>query len=96
MPANPPPKPGRTPPRDDAPELGELAREFARQLESVGKQFKQTLEKVAEDAQYSIDRGTARFFAEHPDLYADVKKTLRQIQKTADKAADALGLSKKD
>ncbi len=88
--------PGKPPPRDaDAPDLAAMAKEFQRQLEDVGKQFKETFEKVAEDAQYHVDREMGRFFAQHPDLYADVKKTIRQIQKTADKAADAFGINKK-
>jgi hypothetical protein len=76
----------------EAPDLGELAKELQRQLGEVGKQFKEAFEKVAEDTQYTVDREMARFLAKHPELYAEVKKTLRQIKKTADKAADALGI----
>jgi hypothetical protein len=66
--------------------------EAKRQLAELGKQFKATADKVADEAQFVVDRELARALAKHPDLYAEVRKTLRQIKKTADKTAEAFGL----
>lgn len=66
--------------------------EAKKQLNELGKQFKETADKFADEAQFVMDRELARALAKHPDLYAEVRKTLRQIKKTADKAAESLGL----
>jgi 16S rRNA G527 N7-methylase RsmG len=69
-------------------------REMKSQFGALGQQFKEVADKVGEEAQYHFDRELARALAKHPDLYAEVRKTLRQIKKTADKAAETLGLDK--
>lgn len=86
----------KVPPRDggDAPpvDLDAFLVEMRKQLGDLGKQFKEVADKVGEEAQYHFDKELARALAKHPDLYAEVRKTLRQIKKTADKAAESLGL----
>ena len=82
------PKGKDTPPVD----LDAFLAEMKVQLAALGKQFKEVTDKVGEEAQYHFDRELARALAKHPDLYAEVRKTLRQIKKTADKAAETLGL----
>lgn len=78
----------------DAPDidLDEFLNEAKKQLVDLGKQFKAVADKVSEDTQFVVDRELARALAKHPDLYAEVRKTLRQIKKTADEAGKALGL----
>ena len=71
-----------------APDLEDLVR----QATELGNQFKAAVEKVAEDAQMHIDREVARLIGQHPELYAELQKTIRQVKKTVDKAADELGL----
>lgn len=85
--------PGTDGKRDDLPDidLEEFLNEARRQLVDLGKQFKEVADKVGEEAQFVVDRELARALAKHPDLYAEVRKTLRQIKKTADKTAEALG-----
>jgi hypothetical protein len=83
---------GKTPP---TPDLEALAAEFVRQATVVAGEFKAAFEKVAEDTQFEFDKGVARFAASNPDLYAEVRRTLRQIEKTAGKAAETFGLKKK-
>ena len=73
------------------PDLAELAAEFARQFQDLGKQLKSGFEKVSEDAQYAIDTEMAKLMSKHPELYAELRKTMRQAQKTLDKAAEAFG-----
>jgi len=80
--------PKYAPPVDVDAFLGEMRT----QLTALGKQFKEVADKVGDEAQYHFDRELARALAKHPDLYAEVRKTLRQIKKTADKAAETLGL----
>ena len=69
-----------------------LLNEAKKQFVELGKQFKEVADKVSEDAQFVVDRELARALAKHPDLYAEVRKTLRQIKKTADQAAASFGL----
>lgn len=73
-------------------DLDAFLTEMKAQLGVLGKQFKEVADKVGEEAQYHFDKELARALAKHPDLYAEVRKTLRQIKKTADKAAETLGL----
>lgn len=82
----------RTPPREEGPGLDALLAEMKSQVAALGKQVKQVADKVGEEAQFQFDKELARALAKHPELYAEVRKTLRQVQKTVDKAAEALGL----
>lgn len=88
-----PKSPPKTPPKDAPPiDVEAFLGEMKTQLGVLGKQFKEVADKVSDEAQFTFDRELARALAKHPDLYAEVRKTLRQIKKTADKAAEALGL----
>jgi hypothetical protein len=73
-------------------DLDQFLEEARRQLVDLGKQFKAVADKVGDEAQFVVDRELARALAKHPDLYAEVRKTLRQIKKTADQAAASFGL----
>jgi hypothetical protein len=64
---------------------------FLVEMKKLGAQFKEVADKVADEAQFQFDKELARALAKHPDLYAEVRKTLRQIKKTADKTVEALG-----
>ena len=77
-------------------DVDEFLTEAKKQLGDLGKQFKEVADKMGDEAQYHFDKELARALAKHPDLYAEVRKTLRQIKKTADKTAEAFGLSVKD
>lgn len=83
----------KPPPKDAPPvDLDAFVAEMRKQVGELGKQFKEVADKVGEEAQYHFDKELARALAKHPDLYAEVRKTLRQIKRTADKAAETLGL----
>ena len=81
---------GKKPPAPDV-DVEAFLDEARKQLVDLGKQFKAVADKVGEEAQYVVDRELARALAKHPDLYAEVRKTLRQIKKTADQAAESFG-----
>ena len=88
-----PKSPPKSPPKDTPPiDVEAFLNEMKTQFGELGKQFKEVADKVGEEAQYHFDKELARALAKHPDLYAEVRKTLRQIKKTADKAAESLGL----
>jgi hypothetical protein len=89
-----PKAPPKSPPKDTPPvDVEDFLNEMKSQFGALGKQFKEVADKVGEEAQYHFDKELARALAKHPELYAEVRKTLRQIKKTADKAAESLGLS---
>ena len=89
------PKGKKVPPKDEpdaaGPDYVELAKAIGKELAAVGEQFKATFEQVAEDAQYHLDKEFAKALAKHPGLYAEIRKTMRQIKRTVDKASEALG-----
>lgn len=92
-PRTPPKTPPKTPPDDKPPvDVEAFLDEMRSQFGALGKQFKEVADKVGEEAQYHFDKELARALAKHPELYAEVRKTLRQIKKTADTAAESLGL----
>lgn len=77
--------------KDPDVDIDEFLNEAKKQFVELGKQFKAVADKVSDEAQFVVDRELARALAKHPDLYAEVRKTLRQIKKTADQAAESLG-----
>ncbi|HUR61485.1 MAG TPA: hypothetical protein VM286_03870 [Candidatus Thermoplasmatota archaeon] len=87
---SPPPPP--PPPPPGVPDLDAFIGEMKTQFGALAKQFKEVADQVGEEAQYHFDKELARALAKHPDLYAEVRKTIRQVQKTVDKAAETLGL----
>ena len=90
MPSKPPPKK-----EPEAPDLDAFMAEMKTQFTALGKQFKEVADKVGDEAQYHFDKELARALAKHPELYAEVRKTIRQVQKTVDKAAETLGFKEK-
>ena len=66
--------------------------ELKRSLDSLSNDFKSAFEKVAEEAEYRIDKEIGKQLAKHPELYADLKRGYRQFQKFTDKVAEDLGL----
>lgn len=84
------PKKGTKSPNE--PDLAAIAAGFAAEAAKLAKQFQSTFEQVAEDAQYKFDQELAKSLAKHPELYAEIRKTMRQVKKTADEAAKAFGL----
>ncbi|HLF16581.1 MAG TPA: hypothetical protein VI796_04020 [Candidatus Thermoplasmatota archaeon] len=74
------------------PDLGALAQEMRRQFTELGKQVKEALDKVGDEVQYRFDKELGKALAQHPELYAEVRRTMRQVQKTFDKAVETLGL----
>lgn len=86
----------KPPPKEpEGPDLDAFLDEMKTQFTALGKQFKEVADKVGEEAQYQFDKELARALAKHPELYAEVRKTLRQVQKTVDKAAETLGFKDK-
>lgn len=69
----------------------EAGQEFLRQLKDLGDQFASVLGEFAEDVQQRVDTETARLLSKHPELYAEIKKTLRQVKRTVDKAIESFG-----
>ncbi|MHB8632928.1 MAG: hypothetical protein ACYDBQ_03020 [Thermoplasmatota archaeon] len=78
----------------EEPDVIAAAAAVVKELGILGNQFKAAFEQVAEEAQYRFDHELAKALAQHPELYAEVRRTLRQVKKTADKAAEALGIEK--
>ncbi len=79
----------------EGPDLAAIAAGFAAEAAKLAKQFQATFEQVAEDAQYKFDQELAKALASHPELYAELRKTMRQVKKTADEAAKAFGIKEK-
>ncbi|MCA1819559.1 MAG: hypothetical protein ABR562_00285 [Thermoplasmatota archaeon] len=84
----------RTPP-DGATDWEGLAAEFGREVAKVGAEFKAAFEKATAPIRDQAEVEFAKAVAKHPDLYREVKKTLRQIERTADEAAKSFGLRPK-
>lgn len=89
-------KPGSGSAKDGAPDWEALAAEFGREITKVGAEFKKAFEEATAPVRDRAEVEIAKAVAKHPDLYKEVKKTLRQIEKTADEAAKAFGLKPKE
>jgi hypothetical protein len=70
----------------------DVVAEVRKALESVANDFKTAVEKLAEDAEYRIDKEIGRQLAKNPELYADLKKGYRDTRKFFDGVAGDLGL----
>lgn len=86
-------KPKDTP---DAPDLAALAQEFAKQAADVARQVQHALRDAADTAQVEVEKVGAKFAADHPDLYAELRKTMLQVQRTAKQAAKEFGFLQDD
>jgi hypothetical protein len=78
--------------KNDDTDLSDVLREVRSALEGVGREFRDAFEKWQEDAQYHFDKEFGKQLAKHPELYAELKKTYRQVRKGLDKTAKDLGL----
>lgn len=74
------------------PDFKAMAKEMESTMVQLGKDFKAAFEKAAEETKYELDKGLAKVMAEHPELYADIRRTMRQAKKTVEQAAKAIGL----
>ncbi len=50
------------------------------------------LRDVADEVQFRVDQTVGRALAEHPDLYAELRRGARRLQRTWEKVAQDLGL----
>jgi len=80
------------PPANAQPDLKATAKELEAALAQVGRDLKAAFLKAAEETQYQLDKGLAQAAAKNPELYADVRRTMRKAKKTMEDAAKALGL----
>ncbi len=77
---------------DDAIDPAALFREFRKRFESIAVDAKQAVEKFSDQAQYEVDKTIGRVMADHPELYAELRRSYRQIKKTLNKVGEDLGL----
>jgi hypothetical protein len=82
--------------KGEQPDWEALAAEFGREIAKVGAEFKAAVEEATAPVRDKAEVEFAKVVAKHPELYTEVKKTLRQIQKTADEAAKAFGFKPKE
>jgi hypothetical protein len=78
------------------PDLERLLADLGRELSRVGAELKTAVEQATAPVRDRAEVEFAKVVAEHPDLYRQVRRTLREIGKTADEAAKAFGLKAKD
>ncbi len=77
---------------DDAIDPAALFREFRKRFEAIAVDAKQAVEKFSDQAQYEVDKTIGRVMADHPELYAELRRSYRQIKKTLNKVGEDLGL----
>ncbi len=73
-------------------DLVQLAKEMKAQFDEVGSHVKEALDPLLEDVQYALDKQIGKALAQHPELYAELRKSWRQARRTLDKAAESFGL----
>jgi len=86
----------RPPQGPDAPDWDRVAADLGRELAKVGAEMKAAFEKATSPIRDQAEVEFAKAVAKHPELYKEVKKTLRQIEKTVDEAAKTFGLKPKE
>lgn len=84
------------PSRDEGPDWEKVAADVVGELTKVGSQLKHAFDAVAAEAQDRFEVEFAKAVAKHPELYQEAKRTLRQIQRTADEALKAFGAKPKE
>lgn len=85
----------RKSPKDATPDWERLAADFGRELSKVGAELKDAFEKATAPVRDQAEVEFAKAVAKHPELYRELKKTLRQMEKTVDEAAKAFGFKPK-
>jgi hypothetical protein len=86
----------KPPPAGSPPDWERLAADFGRELSKVGAELKDAFEKATAPVRDQAEVEFAKAVAKHPELYRELKKTLRQMEKTVDEAAKAFGFKPKD
>jgi len=84
------------PARDESPDWEKIAGDVVEELAKVGSQLKHAFDAVASEAQDRFEVEFAKAVAKHPELYQEAKRTLWQIQRTADEAMKAFGMKPKE
>lgn len=79
-----------------APDLAGLAAEIKRQTAELARQVQHALSDAAGAAQIELEKAGARFAADHPDLYTELRKTAKQLERTLKVAAEDLGFGERD
>ncbi len=82
--------------QDPTQDLAALAAEFAKQAGDVARQVQHAFRDAADSAQVEVEKFGARFAADHPDLYAELRKTMMQVERTAKAAAKEFGFAQDD
>lgn len=82
----------RDAPGESPPDLKAMARDLEEAVTQLGKDVRAAVARAAEETQYELDKGFAKALASHPELYADIRRTMRQAKKTVEDAAKVLGL----
>lgn len=73
-------------------ELAGLVKAFREKAEEIADDVREAFEKFSDEAQYEFDKQLGKVLSEHPELYAELRKTGRQVRRTLDKLSKDLGL----
>lgn len=76
----------------DEPDLGDVVREARKAFGSLASDFAGAFQKVFDEAEYRFDKELGKQMAKHPDLYAELKRTAKQVRRGLDKFASEAGL----
>ncbi len=66
---------------DEDDSLAALVRAIREEASKVGKDFAEVARDYFDKAEYEVDKVVGRQLAKHPELYAELKKTGRSIQR---------------
>lgn len=75
----------------DGPDDLDLVRALRERLESVAEDVREAVEKLSESAQFEFDKQFGKAVAQHPELYAELRRTYRQVRRGLDKLGKDLG-----
>ena len=78
--------------KEAEPTLADVMREVRGVFEGVGKEVASAFDKWQDEAQYRFDKELGKQLSKHPELYAELKRTYRQVRKGLDKTAREWGL----
>jgi hypothetical protein len=71
--------------------LAELVRAFGEKFDEMGSEAKEAIRNISQEAQYELDKQMGKAMASHPELYAEIRKTMRQAKRTLNKVAENFG-----
>ena len=78
--------------KDKDAELADVVREFRRAFASVASDFRDAFQKVFDEAEYRFDKEFGKQMAKNPELYAELKRGIKQVKRGVDKTARDWGL----